>query len=297
MEGPNYFRTAYEFLHRGNVKRVPGSPDQVALLKSALTAPKFALPEGGRILDNNLRCLPNVIRLPYPVVVLEYFHNENYLKGIAEEATREGIPDRVLQLMTHGMYTRDKIIVIASQPVSGGPISVGVISHIPAQKDWVVAPFICSMPADKGDMLQHLESGRIPTELFSETSLSKVWFEKLSSATLTGPVKAICELCEAFAFSNISEQEIPAKKMTFTEQRKKALPYDSYRVLVVNKKERIVSAGRTETGPCGERRQSREHDRRGHDRTYKRSGKIIWINPMIVNAGVGGRIIKDYQLK
>ena len=294
MEGPNYFRTAMEFFKRS--RRIAGNQELAVTLQAAMTAPKFALPEGGRVLDNNLRCLPEKIRLPYPCVVIEYFHKEDYLADMAAEAALHHIDDPVLKLMTSGHCYRDKVIVIATQEGSG-PIEITVVSHVPDQSSWISAPFICKMPAEKGPMFEALESGILPCTLTNDVGLSKEWFEKLAGATMRGPIKALCELCEAFAFSNISEQEIPAKKLTFTEQRKKALPYDSYRVLVVNKTERIVSAGRTETGPCGERRQSREHDRRGHDRTYKRSGKTIWINPMVVNAGVGGKIVKDYQLK
>lgn len=293
MEGPNYFRTAMEFFARAKV--IPGSSDFRKSLQLGMSAPKFVLPNGGMILDTGLKCIPDQVRLPYPCVVIEYACREEYLKGMAQEAAGRHIADPVLKMLTTGKWYRDKIAVIATQEDSG-PISITVLHHVPDENSWIGTPYVGKVPSDKDSLAAILESNTLPMEAPNETKLSQEWYERMASGIMKGPIRAVCELCEALSFSNITEVEIPAKKMTFTEQRKKALPYDSYRMLVVNKTEAVVSAARSETGVCGERRLAREHTRRGHDRTYK-SGKKIWINPMVVNAGVGGKIVKDYQLK
>lgn len=295
MEGPNYFRAAYEYFAR--LKKNDKNSDVMKLVfDHGVMAPKFILPEGGKILDNDLKCLPESIRLPYPVVVIEYYHKEDYLKEMAAAAAEHHVTDPVLKLMTAGHCYRDKIIVIATQ-WEDGPIGISVINHVPDQSSWIATPFTCKMPSEKGSLIEALKTGKLPMDATQHMSLSQAWFEKLASASMKGPITAIMELVEALSFSNISAVEIPAKKMTFTEKRKNALPYDSYHMVVVNKTQKVISAGRSETGVCGERRLAREHTRHGHERYYKSCDKKIWINPMVINAGVGGKIIKDYTIK
>ncbi|MNI27871.1 hypothetical protein D3C73_816270 [compost metagenome] len=238
---------------------------------------------------------PDVIRLPYHTTVIEYYHKEAPLKGISELALKDNVDDRILQLFSKGHGFRDKVVVIATQ-FEDGPIDFSVISHTPETNSWTTSPFTATLPSDKGSLVTALNEGRLPIEVTNRSELSDAWFTALAASITTGPLTAILELVEALSFSNVNVVELPAKKMTFTEKRKGALPYDSYRMLVINKGEKVISAGRSETGPCGERRAAREHTRRGHDRTYK-SGKKIWINPMVINAGVGGKIVKDYKLK
>jgi len=295
MEGPNYFRAAMEYILRTN-KGKKLDDETKFFIEAGPLAPKFVLPDGGKILDNGLKCLPATLRLPYPVVVLEYYHKEAHLQGIAELAAQRHVDDRILQLFSKGHAYRDKIIVLASQ-VDNGRIEVTLMHHTADLRAWTNGPGVVTMPTDGTVIVESLENGTLFKEVVNTTDIDRVWFEAMCTSMMTGPITALLELLEALSFSNIAETEIPAKKMTFTEQRKKALPYDSYKMLVVNKGEKVISAGRSETGPCGERRAAREHTRRGHDRTYKRSGKKIWINPMVINAGVGGKIVKDYTVK
>lgn len=297
MEGPNYFRAAVEFFKRKG--KIPGSLRLADAIQSAMTAHKYALPKGGKVLDNDLRALPDVIRLPYPTVVIEYYQEEDPIKPIAEAALEKGRDDSEIRFMVNGGFQRDKLIVIAQQEGEDN-IHLQLIYHSPKISTWTTAPFECVLPATKEGLVALLEEGRLSVRVDREIDIDQEWFERIIWQTMIGPVKAVYELVEALSFSNISEMDIPAKKMTFTETRKKALPYDSYKVLVVDKSKQIVGAGRSEPREPvepGERRQVREHTRSGHDRTYKRSGKKIWINPMVINAGVGGKIIKDYELK
>lgn len=297
MEGPNYFRDAFGYFKRKMV--IPGTDGLANAMQSAIKAHKFVLPEGGRVLDNDLRALPDIVRLPYSTLVLEYACEEDVLRPIAQEAIDKGSDDVEIQFMLKGGFRRDKLIVIAMQE-DDKDIDVFIIFHSPLQNNWASPPFECTIPSKKEEVMNFLDSAIVPVRVESDHGMSQEWFQKIVWATMQGPVRAIYEVAEALSFSNITEMDIPAKKMTFTESRKKALPYDSYKVLVVDKTQKIVGAGRSEQrAPVqpGERRQSREHTRRGHDRTYKRSGKKIWINPMVINAGVGGTIIKDYSVK
>ena len=291
MESLNYLRSALEYISRHSRRDA-----NLDMLKQSVLAPKFMLPKEGLVLDNDLRALPDKLRLPYPAIVVEYACNENHMESLAKAAAETNLNDLVLAAMTRGQYSRDGVVLIVTQE-GAGPIEFTIISHITNQKQWVLSPFTGKFDPDRETVFKLLAGENIPFEGGDHEALPKAWMGRLVSDTSRGPIRALCELIEALSFSNITEVEVPAKKMTFTEQRKKALPYSSYNVLLVNKSENVVGAGRTEIGLCGERRQSREHTRRGHERTYKLTGKKIWINPMIVNAGVGARIIKDYAIK
>lgn len=70
---------------------------------------------------------------------------------------------------------------------------------------------------------------------------------------------------------------------------KDSLKFDTYHVLTVE----TNSAPSASNGISREGRSPREHLRRGHIRCYQ-DGKRVWVNATVVNAGKGGRIIKDY---
>lgn len=70
-----------------------------------------------------------------------------------------------------------------------------------------------------------------------------------------------------------------------------ALGYDEYHILTVSGHQEHELTGATRDG-----RSPREHLRRGHIRTLS-SGKTVWVNSCVVNAGkTGGRIEKDYRM-
>lgn len=294
MEGLNYFREAFEFFKRTG--KVMGTKDFARAFQKAVKAPKFILPEGGKILDNDLKGLSGTLRLPYPTIVIEYSCDDDFLKDIVQEAHARGANDPEMQLLLKGMYKRDKVIIVATQ-ADEGRIEIYVLSHSQMQKRWIVAPVDGLLPTEYVPDVGWSFTATQADGAAKALGMSEAWFKEVTTAVLRAPVRAIYELLEALSFSNISEMEIPAKKQTFTERRKKALPYDSYRVLVVDKKHQIVGAKSSKGEGDHTGRSPREHTRRGHERTYKKTGLKIWINPVVVNAGVAGKVVKDYKLK
>lgn len=57
----------------------------------------------------------------------------------------------------------------------------------------------------------------------------------------------------------------------------------------------------SEVGPApykgGTHASPREHDRRGHFRTYKKTGRQVWIHNMVVGNKALGRVDHDYVIK
>lgn len=98
----------------------------------------------------------------------------------------------------------------------------------------------------------------------------------------------VLSLLNILACSNVSVETVAPHKQP--KESKGALPFDSYHVLSVR------TGG--STGDESERihRSPREHLRRGHIRRLP-TGKRIWINAVVVNAGVGSGVVKDYAIR
>jgi len=90
--------------------------------------------------------------------------------------------------------------------------------------------------------------------------------------------------------SNVRAERRDHKRV---KRLKNALPFDDYHFLTIDCPKRHSPA----TGHhIDERRHPREHLRRGHIRRLE-NGNRIWVNSTIVNAGVGGKISKDYGVR
>lgn len=104
-------------------------------------------------------------------------------------------------------------------------------------------------------------------------------------------------LIEALSCSNITiVNPNPQRK---GKNAKISLPEDTYRVLQVE----VAASGEVKSSredPITGRRSPREHMKRGHIRRQwypsSQEHRKIWINNTIVNPGVGGKVLKNYQL-
>lgn len=97
----------------------------------------------------------------------------------------------------------------------------------------------------------------------------------------------LLSLLNALSCSNVYIERSDPKS---GPKKKGALPFDSYHILTIRRP--------SETGRLGmaqPHRSPREHLRRGHIRRYE-NGIRIWINATVVNAGVGGKVSKDYRM-
>jgi hypothetical protein len=286
MEATNYLRSLIEMSLRAK-RSIP--KEYSSSIFVGHTAPKFALPHGGRILDNNLEDLPEKIRLPYPVVVIEYPCLEYPLSPILDLLP----PDKLGEIRPseHG---HDRMIVIATQ-VNDEPIRVLFITRRIGTDVWVYPPFTISIAQERKPEVGSTTGLWLHVERHSEEALagmSEEWFMKVAGAMSKAPMRAVYELCEALSVNHVTVTELPARKPNRAARRRGALDYDSYRVLTIQpRSEPTLPSGETR-----DHRSPREHERRGHWRRYK-SGKEVFIEKLTINKGVGGKVIKDYQLK
>lgn len=91
---------------------------------------------------------------------------------------------------------------------------------------------------------------------------------------------------------NVSTHKVSSEKRA-KGSPKAPLQFDTYHVLVVENNHTNSDSSEPNASNMG--RSPREHLRRGHIRRCH-SGKRVWVNATIINAGKGGKITKEYAL-
>lgn len=292
----NYLRKADVFLRN---HMVPWLKDNhpidaevcSALLEDAKTATKFVLPEGGRVLNDRLKGIDGLemLRLPFESVLIEYQASKS--RGIAEDVVGE-----------ENTVPYPRRIVLANEQEGFIFVYSIVGSTLNGQETWAVQPMsVCISKVDssvvvepsikscnettvKGVGAQIVPIGTLFDTMYSHSKEEWAW------ADMQDEVLAVLELIEALSCSNVTHEPLPTQKLNKSQIRKGALPFDEYRVLVVkNTTKEYQDKGGTHSSP-------REHLRRGHIRNLS-NGNRIWINSCVVNAGVGGRINKNYDMR
>lgn len=284
------------------------------MLKLARTAPKFVLPRGGRVFNDRLRGLPDVLRLPFPAIVIEY-EGEIDGQGIVERVYQRApvsCPKRIVVACQHG----ERIIVRAIFFIESDqlPGRRGVWTATPyffelspsGDQNPPEAPTFQGMPilqealSKRSEAIPQLERLALTahaTGTMAEALTGEKWFET-AYLDMLDEISTVLELIEALSCSNVRHEALPVRKLNKAAARRGALPFDEYRILTVQPTgERSASDGPGSGSPNGHR-SPREHLRRGHVRVYQ-SGKRVWVNNTVVNpqGGRGGRIhtIRDLR--
>ena len=296
MNQLNYLRKADAFLRKHMIPWMQANhhEDSVvcsSLLEDAKAATKFVLPEGGRIFNDRLKGIDgmDIIRLPFESILIEYQASKS--RGIAEEVVGEEntvqYPRRIVFANEHEEFIF--IYSIVGSNLNGQdtwamqPMSV-CISKVGSTV--FVEPAIKSINETtvKGVGAQIVPTGTLFDAMYSSDREEWAW------ADMQDEVLAVLELIEALSCSNVTHEAITARKQNKSQVRKGALPFDEYRMLIVkNSTKEYQDKGGTHASP-------REHLRRGHIRNLS-NGNRIWINSCVVNAGVGGRINKNYDMR
>lgn len=279
---------------------------------------KFILPKGGRILGGDITAnMFPAFRLPFPVVAAEYLAADGN-DGLATGWTNSSsVPKRIalaIEMPCPEAYrteTADDGMGAIIWPIDfrngywhpswcGAWVPYGLVP-VPVSQD------------EKRSRAAELERLGVATEDggphrirdFSIRAAFPVLGEpgrKIASddrdrayvaaqLDTKDEVAAIVQMCAALACSNVStELHEPTPKQVRTATRRGALPFDSYRILVVDGQpsQATGSGGGTHASP-------RTHLRRGHIRCLS-SGRRIWVNSTVVNPGAGGFVHKEYAV-
>jgi hypothetical protein len=303
MEALNYFRKAYTDIKNESLYLKMGSPTLSAQVENVLAlglrCQKFILPQGGRIIDNDLDGLPDNINLPFPEILIEYSIKPNGKISPAEKIfTKEG------------SYGSSKRIAVAQQLEVNGPIVVFSLAFNDDSKNWEIFPYA---QVNLKNVSTNIEINPVIDKLFKDNNIRQFkvgsygcysvpfdeipkyvpdWQER-ACVDLADENRAVLELVQALSCSNVSTDTIVARKTNKQAKKSKSdsLPFNDYHVLVIrnnNKANSNSEKGCNKSSP-------REHLRRGHIRTYE-NGNKVWVQSCIVNPGTTGRIDKDYKL-
>lgn len=203
------------------------------------------------------------------------------LRGLGTDKLNLPYPTIALEYVGDGDFP--KRVVMASLT----PDSLVVVGVNGNQRGWFAA-IACVVPRDgwreevDGDVHFRVE----PLKVEAHDAIYPVALELCRA-----DVSILLQFLNATQCSNVSALTIPARRQGKNARRLGALPFDEYKVLTLD-----IASSRCARDSAGAGRQVREHLRRGHIRRYE-SGKKIWINSMVVSAGVGSAVHKDYAVR
>lgn len=267
MDHLNFCR---QFLHEfdGRFDAMPDGPQRVAVTKAielAKASVKFILPVGGRLYDDpQYKELDESepLHLPYKRIALEYRTDE---------------PPRP------GLLRCNKHIVLAEEMDQF--VGMLMVPWSENNRSWMVYPPI--MIPKTGYLARDLPA----VQGYCRLNIRRV-DESIPADDYSDELGALLCFLNVLRCSNITTEKSEPKRNG--KAKKGALPFDTYRILTIEAPRESRMAGAM-TG--GTHRSPREHLRRGHIRRYE-TGKRIWVNGSIVNAGkTEGRVFKDYALK
>ena len=236
----------------------------------------FSLPDGGSLVtEAAVQLLDDVslIRLPFENVILEYNAKGLNNPGDGYEGYDWEHSDRRI------IFVKDRddhVAIAASWDYRDRP-------------EWWQTPWFS---VRKTEFLDFSFGRQYQIGLF-EDPLSRLLHEEARAAALrdiAGEVSILARFIAALSCRNVGIERIGGGRDRFS-RKKSALPYNTYHQLVIKRKEAAGSS----SGECGERRVPREHLRMGHIRRLHTGGHI-WVNAALVNAGVGGKVSKDYKV-
>lgn len=274
MNAPNNYKHFMKWYRRARSKADQIPPEQLKenglvpypILVSLLQkAERFVLPFNGVSLHSTVDEITAIprgkldepLRLPFESITLEYLCDDS--------ATYEG------------QQPSPRRIVYARELPNADRIAVLPVFYLPSVDGWVArAP--ATIPSDSpihesGDMLVRRTNSNAPLGDYGSD------------------VAALLLFLEALQCSNVTIERRDMK--TGRGRVLDPKPEHRYHVLTVAARDRAGDSEHAEW--IGDRHSPREHLRRGHIRRLG-SGKHVWVNATVVNAGRGGRVEKVYKV-
>jgi hypothetical protein len=229
---------------------------------------KFILPDGGEaVKDRDFKAFPfGSVRLPFPVVTLEYFE--------PDQDTGDGT--------TWAAHRR--IVVLEEMEIDGSPhIEIWPICHNKNSNAWCFQDPI-RIPCDiTYEEVSHKDGifKIARADHFNHTGI------KFSAGDYMGEICAFMSFLSALSCNNVMIEKVPNTRPT-PKGSLNPLPFDEYHVLSLKSR-----SGDESTCNGGNHRSPREHLRRGHIRRLV-NGEKTWVNACVVNAGTSGKVRKSY---
>jgi len=267
MENLNYCRQFMKWAKRHRFDK-PGSILSRHIRQIRIGV-KFVLPDEGDILglpyEDTVALLDSEEKwnLPYEDIVLEYTMPRG--RWVAKESKFE-------------LATTTKRIVLVHD--LGDKYAISGLWYYDDFKEWGFCPWFA---ADKAvETAVYCIDDKLTRKVSAMGAMDEMVHD------ISGEMAILCRFLAALSCRNVGISHATSERKHST---KSALPYDSYRRLVItSNKGELGSYGEL----SGDRRSPREHLRRGHIRRLPAGN--IWVQSTVVNLGVGGKVDKDYQL-
>lgn len=292
----NYLRKAIPQLKERNKRLVKQNPKYVAhvndIIQAAQKAVKFVMPVNGRIFETNFSGLPEIVKLPFKTIVIEY--EVDSMNSMAEEVFGPDVTKPAMKRIVYAEQQNEAIIIASI-----------VAFQEPSGDLWQVQPFFTEIlpkgvvPDDASveDIPQLKDYGRLEelrVRLYDMGGMAQYVYgddwERHAYVDMNDESSAVLSLIEALTCRNVSFEALPVKKNKGAQMRG-ALPFDEYHTLIVNARNRASDSSEDQGGT---HRSPREHLRRGHIRRLPTGN--VWVNSTIVNAGFHGKVIKSYEV-
>ena len=245
-------------------------------------ATHFVLPNGGRVLDDELAGIDGVeVNLPYKIITVEFFDQGNRCLVLTEQNEHGLYVTGCIYL--EGLWRPLPLTLRLSNPWHSA--ETGYYQYLTAVKEDTRKPGSISV---KGQVLVNFDSLYKGINRKSEN----VDHRKYGVHMLSYASHSVFELVEALSCRNVSAEPIEKVDPAVNARRVKAgkLPIYETKMLVIrtgNVDKQGQALGGTHASP-------RQHLRRGHIRRLP--GGNVWINACVVGDPTKGRIDKQYTI-
>ena len=290
--------------------------NEAKFLKTVIgEAQHFALPDGGKLFDDDLRGLRGrSVRLPYAITTVEYFDPEYSVKKrmtLGIELPKEtglsiirGFGDSwvgMADLVARKCADEDTLIFVDALGEVNGHWMAGLVSFVITGSQW---------EGGDGDIRWDPPSEEGKDELtiggFCIPKFSEIWVENgitdsedctLFRSAMRSAVHGagvLFELCEALSCSNVQTEPLERIDQAKNARRIRdgKLPLYETKILTIDAP---VSVAKRGDGSGTHHASPRQHLRRGHIRRYDE--RQIWVNSCVVGSLSSGRIDKQYRVQ
>lgn len=262
-----------------------------AIASGLKNAVHFAVPDGGKLIDDDLRGLDGQpLKLPYEQISIEYY-DEGRKIVLLVHADKEK-KDEIIERINRKYFTKDeKRCGIWILECKAGIWSInphGITYYYGATYDALECKIL-----DLTLNLSSLLVDYFPAAIANVDSLLSEDDKKRSVDTAKKSMFVVFELIEALSCTNITTEPLEIIDPKVNARRIKAgkLPLYETKILTL-KTPQAISQGQPGGGTHASPRQ---HLRRGHIRRLP-SGNI-WVNPCVVGDPSKGKIDKSYIVK
>ena len=249
-----------------------------ALARGIHQGVKFVIPDGGLILDDNLRgIMLTPVRLPFEITVIE-FAITHY----------ESKPDH---------YTIHKIVVLCVEFREDGDFKIYPMMYLMGAGEafWIPCAYEAVVPFE--DQLHLREDGRVAFNATITPSGALIdGFGKsddsIHTEVITKCIGSTYELLEALSCTNIEQsiyQQASPKNAQRIKSHKAPIYETRFLTLKTNKKES------SRLGSSVSHKSPKQHLRRGHIRRVEKGN--IWVNSCVVGDASNGVIDKQYKVE